>query len=189
VGCHRTVAAAAGDAVSGDRGEPGRRAPDQSPTWTVMAAAGAAGAAGQPGAPGAPGTQGPQGPQWLQGSQGPQGPQGPAGSGGSSGLYTVPFSATPVFDAGQRSTLKLTLTGDVTSSTLANAAAGQIFSLIVCQDATGGHAFAPPANVQWSPIGSSLAGTCVAESFASVSFASENDSKGPWTHRPPASGS
>jgi hypothetical protein len=144
--------------------------PDQSPTtWTVMAAAGAAGAAGQPGAPGAPGatgTQGPQGPQGLQGSQGPQGPQGPAGSGGSSGLSIVPFSATPVFDAGQGSTLKLTLTGDVTSSTLANAAAGQIFSLIVCQDSTGGHVFMPPANVQWSPIGAAVAGYCVAESFA-----------------------
>jgi hypothetical protein len=50
----------------------GGATPDQSPTWTVMAAAGAAGAAGQPGAPGAPGTQGPQGPQWLQGSQGPK---------------------------------------------------------------------------------------------------------------------
>jgi hypothetical protein len=54
----------------------------------------------------------------------------------------------------------------VNSSTLANATAGQNFSLIVCQDGTGGHAFAPPANVQWSAIGSNLAGSCVAESFA-----------------------
>jgi len=150
----------------------GGATPDQNPTnWTVMAAAGAAGAAGPAGATGAAGpagaagATGASGPAGPAGPQGPQGPQGPSGSGGLSGLYVVPFSATPVFDASQGSTLKLTLTGNVTSSTLANATSGQIFSLIVCQDSSGGHTFVPPANVQWNPIGANGANYCVAESF------------------------
>jgi hypothetical protein len=80
-------------------------------------------------------------------------------------LTTVTFSATPIFDASTASTFKLTLTGNVTSSTLSNAVAGEPLAFEICQDATGGRTFVPPANVQgWVtiPIG---ANACVLETF------------------------
>jgi len=80
-------------------------------------------------------------------------------------LATVAFSATPIFDASTASTFKLTLTGNVTSSTLTNAVAGEPLAFEVCQDATGGRTFVPPATVQgWVtiPIG---ANACVLETF------------------------
>lgn len=65
--------------------------------------------------------------------------------------YTsVTYSATPTFTAtsntGSTSFL-ITLTGDVTSSTLAGAATGQILNFRICQDSPGAHAFAWPTNV------------------------------------------
>jgi hypothetical protein len=80
-------------------------------------------------------------------------------------LATVAFSATPIFDASTASTFKLTLTGNVTSSTLTNAVAGEPLAFEICQDATGGRTFVPPATVQgWVtiPIG---ANACVLETF------------------------
>jgi hypothetical protein len=76
-------------------------------------------------------------------------------------LTTVIFSATPTFDASTASTFKLTLTGNVTSSTLSNAVAGEPINIEVCQDATGGRTFVPPANVQgWVTIPSG-ANACI----------------------------
>ena len=70
-----------------------------------------------------------------------------------SGFQTVAFSATPTFNAAQASTFKITLTGNVSSSTLSGAAAGQPINIEVCQDATGGRTFVPPANVSgWVTI-------------------------------------
>ncbi|HZD94208.1 MAG TPA: hypothetical protein VE133_08140, partial [Candidatus Sulfotelmatobacter sp.] len=81
-------------------------------------------------------------------------------------LTTVSFSATPTFDASTASTFKITLTGNVTSSTLSNAVAGQPLTFIVCQDGTGGRTFVPPANVQgWLPISSTLS-TCSTQVFS-----------------------
>jgi hypothetical protein len=80
-------------------------------------------------------------------------------------LTTVTFSTTPIFDASTASTFKLTLTGNVTSSTLSNAVAGEPLAFEICQDATGGRTFVQPANVQgWVtiPIG---ANACVLETF------------------------
>ena len=80
-------------------------------------------------------------------------------------LTTVTFSATPIFDASTASTFKFTLTGNVTSSTLTNAVAGEPLAFEICQDVTGGRTFVPPANVQsWVtiPIG---ANACVLETF------------------------
>jgi hypothetical protein len=80
-------------------------------------------------------------------------------------LATITFSATPTFDASTASTFKLTLTGNVTSSTLSNAVAGEPLAFEICQDATGGRTFVPPANLQgWVtiPIG---ANACVLETF------------------------
>ena len=80
-------------------------------------------------------------------------------------LTTVTFSATPIFDASTASTFKLTLTGNVTSSTLSNAVAGEPLAFEICQDATGGRTFVPPANVQgWVTI-PSAANACVLETF------------------------
>jgi hypothetical protein len=73
---------------------------------------------------------------------------------------TVAFSATPTFDASKANVFKITLTGNVTSSTLSNALIGQELIFDICQDGTGGRTFVPPANVlQWSPI-SSTASAC-----------------------------
>jgi hypothetical protein len=99
-------------------------------------------------------------------------------------LTTVSFSATPTFDASTASTFKLTLTGNVTSSTLSNAVAGEPINIEICQDATGGRTFVPPANVQgWVTIPSGASacimqdlvydGTnAVASSAGTVEFAS-----------------
>lgn len=74
---------------------------------------------------------------------------GNAGTGGSAGYTTVGFSATPTFTATSNtaSSFLITLTGNVTSSTLAGAATGQIITMNVCQDGTGAHTFVPPATV------------------------------------------
>lgn len=166
----------------------GGNTPDQNTAdWTLMAQAGATGPAGAAGAqgaqgpqgtPGAAGAQGPigqtgangaQGPQGLLGPIGPQGatgPQGPAGTSSGGVLYVVPFSTTPTFDASQGSVLEITLTGNVTSSTFANATAGQTISIILCQDSVGGHTFVPPVNVQWSTVGTTTPSYCAAEQFA-----------------------
>jgi hypothetical protein len=64
------------------------------------------------------------------------------------GFSSVAYSATPSFDAGTASTFKMTLTGDVTSSTLANAAAGQMLNFVLCQDGVGNHNFVWPSNVK-----------------------------------------
>jgi hypothetical protein len=84
-------------------------------------------------------------------------------------LYTdvnvVTFSATPTFDASLGNTQKITLTGNVTSSTLSNAVAGQTINFIVCQDATGGRTFAWPLNVLGAMTIGSTASKCSAQTF------------------------
>ncbi|HEV7520750.1 MAG TPA: hypothetical protein VGP89_06580, partial [Candidatus Angelobacter sp.] len=68
-------------------------------------------------------------------------------------LNAVAFSATPTFDCTLGSVQKLTLTGNVTSSSLANCQAGQLVAFEICQDATGGRTFANPAGLnQWSAL-------------------------------------
>lgn len=81
-------------------------------------------------------------------------------------LNTVTFSATPTFDCSLGSVQKLTLTGNVTSSSLANCQAGQLVTFEICQDATGGRTFANPAGLnQWSalPI---AANACAAQQYS-----------------------
>src|SRR5258707_3787884 len=68
-------------------------------------------------------------------------------------LNAVTFSATPTFDCSLGSVQKLTLTGNVTSSSLANCQAGQLVAFEICQDATGGRTFANPTGLnQWSAL-------------------------------------
>jgi hypothetical protein len=160
---------------------------------TQAGAAGQPGAAGPPGQPGAQGPAGLQGVAGNPGPQGPIGLQGPPGpvdtsnlallnttntfqtsqivngtltaTTGVLGLNSIPFSATPTFDASQGNTMKVVLTGDVTSSTLTGAQVGQSFVFLVCQDATGGHSFVAPSNVKWSTVGISDPNFCAAEAF------------------------
>jgi hypothetical protein len=80
-------------------------------------------------------------------------------------LNTVAFSATPTFDASLGNTQKITLTGNVTSSTLSNASAGQWLYFLICQDSTGARTFAWPANVKGGMTIGSAASTCSAQSF------------------------
>lgn len=65
-------------------------------------------------------------------------------------VITVPFSATPVFDCSKGNILVpafvITLTGNVTSSTIINQQAGQLIRVCVTQDSSGGHTFVWPSN-------------------------------------------
>lgn len=81
------------------------------------------------------------------------------------GFSSVAYSATPSFDAGAASTFKMTLTGDVTSGTLANASAGQMLNFIVCQDAVGNHNFAWPSNVKGGMAVGLQPSKCSAQAF------------------------
>lgn len=80
-------------------------------------------------------------------------------------LNTVSFSATPAFDASLGNTQQITLTDNVTSSTLVNASAGEFLYFIICQDATGGRTFAWPANLKGGMTIGATAGTCSAQAF------------------------
>jgi hypothetical protein len=62
------------------------------------------------------------------------------------GLSAVAFSPTPVFNAGTSSAFTMTLTGNVTSSSVTNAVASQRIAFIITQDATGGRTFVWPPN-------------------------------------------
>jgi hypothetical protein len=80
-------------------------------------------------------------------------------------LQTVTYSATPAFHAGLSNNFKLTLTGNVTSSTLNWAAVGQIINFVICQDSTGGRTFAWPLNVKGGMTIGATASTCSAQQF------------------------
>jgi len=77
-----------------------------------------------------------------------------------SGVNTVTFSATPTFDASLGNTQKITLTANVTSSTLSNATTGQQIDFIICQDATGSRTFVWPTTVQSPPAINTSANAC-----------------------------
>jgi|ERR1051326_1588807 hypothetical protein len=81
---------------------------------------------------------------------------------------TITFSATPTFDCSSTSGgsyFKITLTGNVTSSTLSNCSDGQNIALEICQDATGSRTFAYPANLLNGAILSASANTCTLQMF------------------------
>jgi hypothetical protein len=82
-----------------------------------------------------------------------------------SGLNIVSFSSTPTFDAKLGNTQKITLTGNVTSSTLANATTGEQINFIICQDGTGNRTFVWPTNVKGGMTIGSTASKCSAQNF------------------------
>jgi hypothetical protein len=69
---------------------------------------------------------------------------------GAANVITAPFSATPVIDAaalGPNGVWRMTLTGNVTSSTIINAVDGQMITIQLTQDIIGYWTFAWPSNV------------------------------------------
>lgn len=64
----------------------------------------------------------------------------------------VTFSATPVFDCSKGQKFEITLTGNVTSSTLTNLVAGMNLVFTIKQDGTGSHTFVAPTGVPLDPI-------------------------------------
>jgi len=88
--------------------------------------------------------------------------------GGQAGAYTsVSFSATPTFTASSNtnSSFSITLTGNVTSSTLASAAAGQYLAFKICQDGTGGRTFAWPTGFSAATTVFPTLSTCTEQAF------------------------
>ena len=66
-------------------------------------------------------------------------------------LDTMSFSATPTFPAGSYGYFTMTLTNNVTSSTLTGGVNGQQITFDICQNATGGYTFAWPSNLSGAP--------------------------------------
>ena len=63
------------------------------------------------------------------------------------GTYTTTtFSATPTFNAAVADIFDITLTGNVTSSTISNATTGDMITIILRQDGTGGRTFVWPSD-------------------------------------------
>src|SRR5208282_4422995 len=73
---------------------------------------------------------------------------GISGAGVVFGVYSsIPFSATPTFNAANASIFALTMTGNVTSSFVnAPVQNGQVIEIYLCQDAVGGRTFTFPSN-------------------------------------------
>jgi hypothetical protein len=83
-------------------------------------------------------------------------------------LVTVPFSASVQFNCTLVDgpiTFDLTLSGNVTSSTLLAPFAGQIVTFIISQNATGGYTFAWPSNVQNPGIVNGAPNSVTTQSF------------------------
>jgi hypothetical protein len=61
-------------------------------------------------------------------------------------LLVVPWSATPDFPGDTYTTFRITLDGDVTSSTASGTVQGNLYTYIIFQDGVGGHLFTWPLN-------------------------------------------
>lgn len=79
--------------------------------------------------------------------------------------FVVTFSATPAFNAGNGWIQNLTLTANVTSSTVTGGTDGQHLVFEICQDATGARTFVAPANVKGFTTIGSTANTCTVQDF------------------------
>jgi len=79
---------------------------------------------------------------------------------------SLSFSATPSFSYGSGETMfEITLTGNVTSSTVSGAAAGQAATFIICQDSTGSRTFTWPAGFKGQMTIGTTASKCNTQSF------------------------
>jgi hypothetical protein len=78
----------------------------------------------------------------------------------------VTFSATPTFTYGTGvNTFEITLTGNVSSSSVSGAVAGQIANFIICQDGTGSRTFTWPSSFHGVMTIGSTASKCNAQPF------------------------
>jgi hypothetical protein len=84
-----------------------------------------------------------------------------------SNRVTVAFGKTLTFDLSAAGTQSVTLTGNVTASTLTNMQDGQTVSFLICQDSVGGRSFKWPANVVGGMQIGVAPGKCSAQSFVS----------------------
>jgi predicted aconitase with swiveling domain len=80
-------------------------------------------------------------------------------------LNAMAFNATPTFAAATNSIFTMTLTGNVTASTITGSSSGQIIEFSLCQDGTGGRTFAWPASFLRPPTIASGANACTDASF------------------------
>jgi len=79
----------------------------------------------------------------------------------------VPFSAVPAFTYGLgTNTFEITLTGNVASSTVSGATAGQMGTFVICQDVIGSRTFVWPSNFYNTTPISLAPSACTAETFA-----------------------
>ena len=79
----------------------------------------------------------------------------------------VGYSATPTFTASARGTTAfvITLTGNVTGSTLAGGGDGQVVTFKICQDSEGARTFTWPSNVLSAGVINPIASTCSVQTF------------------------
>lgn len=91
----------------------------------------------------------------------------PPGNGNAAGYTSVSFSATPTFTAASNTVdaWTITLTSNVTSSTLASATAGQRLGFKICQDGTGGRTFVWPTGFSAAASISPVASACTTQEF------------------------
>ncbi len=78
------------------------------------------------------------------------------------------FSSTPTFDATASNHFSMTLTGNVTSSTLSGAVTSgyiEVLSFLICQDGTGGRTFIWPTNMYGTMVISVTASKCNVQQF------------------------
>lgn len=80
-------------------------------------------------------------------------------------VNTVSFSATPTFDLSLGGVQTITLTGNVTSSSISNGVAGKHYVFIVCQDGTGGRTLVWPGTFHGTMTVGSTLSICSAQAF------------------------
>jgi hypothetical protein len=79
--------------------------------------------------------------------------------------FDTPYAATPTFDMQNGTTQKMTLTGNVTASTITNAVDGMILTLEICQDGFGAHTFVFDANLLGATAIGATASKCNVQRF------------------------
>ena len=89
------------------------------------------------------------------------------GMGLNSNVVTLAYSATPTIALAAGQYQSITLTGNVTGASLSGLTSGAHLSLQVCQDATGGHTWTPPAALHGAMTISTTASACSQQTFDS----------------------
>lgn len=81
------------------------------------------------------------------------------------GQITMPFTATPDLDASRAAVFVMTLTANVTSSTLSKATDGQPIRVVLKQDGVGARTFVWPTNMKGTMVISAGINTVSAQEF------------------------